>query len=58
MAEFNYFQADVDTTNTKFEEEVNDDRDEVNSLIDDLFMNDNVDDNPCFYYHIQNVSNK
>ena len=58
MAEFNYFQADVDTTNTKFEEEVNDDRDEVNSLIDDLFMNDNVDDNPCFYYQIQNVSNK
>ena len=58
MAEFNYFQADVDTTNTKFEEEVNDDRDEVNSLIDDLFMNDNVDDNPCFCYQIQNVSNK
>ena len=58
MAEFNYFQADVDTTNTKFEEEVNDDRDAVNSLIDDLFMNDNVDGNPCFYYQIQNVSNK
>ena len=31
MAEFINFQADVDTTDSEFEEEVNDDRDEVTS---------------------------
>ena len=44
--------ADVDTTDSEFEE-VNSDRDEVNSLIDDSFEDDN---NPLIYYQLQNVS--
>ena len=44
--------ADVDTTDSEFEE-VNNDRDEVNSLIDDSFEDDN---NPLIYYQLQNVS--
>ena len=46
MAEFIDFQADVDTTDSEIEEEVNNDRDEVTSLIDDFFEDDN---NPLFY---------
>ena len=41
IAEFIDFQADVDTTDSEFEKKVNDDRDEVTSLIDDLFVDDN-----------------
>ena len=44
--------ADVDTTDSEFEE-VNNDRDEVNSLIDDSFEDDN---NPLIYYQLQNIS--
>ena len=44
--------ADVDTTDSEFEE-VNNDRDEVNSLTDDSFEDDN---NPLIYYQLQNVS--
>ena len=44
--------ADVDTTDSEFEG-VNNDRDEVNSLIDDSFEDDN---NPLIYYQLQNVS--
>ena len=44
--------ADVDTTDSEFEE-VNNDWDEVNSLIDDSFEDDN---NPLIYYQLQNVS--
>ena len=47
MAEFINFQADVDTTDSEFEEEVNDDRDEVTSVsktadeaINDFLIND------------------
>ena len=36
MAEFIDFQTDVDTAHCEFEEVVNDDRDEVTSLIDDF----------------------
>ena len=52
MAEFIDFQADVDTTDSEIEEEVNNDRDEVTSLIDDFFEDDN---NPLFYYQLHNV---
>lgn len=44
--------ADVDTTYSEFEE-VNNDRDEVNSLTDDSFEDD---DNPLIYYQLQNIS--
>lgn len=44
--------ADVDTTDSEFEE-VNNDRDEVNSLTDDSFEDD---DNPLIYYQLQNIS--
>ena len=47
------FQADVGTTYSKFEEDVNDGRHEVTSVIDDLFVDDN---NLCFCYQLQNVS--
>ena len=40
--------ADVDTTDSEFEE-VNNDRDEVNSLTDDSFEDD---DNPLIYYQL------
>ena len=53
MAEFINFQADVDTTDSEFEEEVNDDRDEVTSGKDDSFVDDN---DPLMYYQLQNVS--
>ena len=53
IAEFIDFQADVDTTDSEFEKKVNDDRDEVTSLIDDLFVDDN---NTLFYYHLESVS--
>ena len=38
MAEFIDFQTDAGTTHSEFEEVVNDDRDEVTLLIDDLWM--------------------
>lgn len=44
--------ADVDTTDSEFEE-VNNDRDEVNSLTDHSFEDD---DNPLIYYQLQNIS--
>ena len=44
--------ADVDTTDSEFEE-VNNDRDGVNSLTDDSFEDD---DNPLIYYQLQNIS--
>ena len=44
--------ADVDTTDSEFEE-VNNDRDEVNSLTDDSFEDD---DNPLICYQLQNIS--
>ena len=53
MAEFINFQADVDTTDSEFEEEVHDDRDEVTSGKDDSFVDDN---DPLMYYQLQNVS--
>ena len=53
MAEFINFQADVDTTGSEFEEEVNDDRDEVTSWKDESFVDDN---DPLMYYQLQNVS--
>ena len=53
MAEFINFQADVDTTDSEFEEEVNDDRDEVTSGKDDSFVDAN---DPLMYYQLQNVS--
>ena len=51
MAEFIDLQADVNTTNSEFEEEVNYEKDEISSLIDDLFVDDN---DQCFYYQLQN----
>ena len=51
MAEFIDLQADVNTTNSEFEEEVNYEKDEISSLIDDLFVDDN---DHCFYYQLQN----
>ena len=52
MAEFIDFHTDVDTTDSETEE-VNDDIDEVTSLIDDSF---DADNDPLFYYRIHNVS--
>ena len=45
MAEFIDLQADVNATNSEFEEEVNYEKDEISSLIDDLFVDDN---DQCF----------
>ena len=53
MAEFTDFQAVVDTTDSEIEEDLNNDRDDVTSLIDDSFEDDS---NPLFYYRLHNVS--
>ena len=51
MAEFIDLQADINTTNSEFEEEVNYEKDKVSSLIDDFLVDDN---DQCFYYQLQN----
>lgn len=53
MVEFKYFQADVDTIDSEIEDEVNNCRDEVTSLIDYSFEGDN---DSLFYYRLHNIS--
>ena len=53
MVEFKYFQADVDTIDSGIEDEVNNCRDEVTSLIDYSFEGDN---DYLFYYRLHNIS--
>ena len=42
MAEFIDLQADINTTNSEFEEEVNYEKDKVSSLIDDFLVDDMI----------------